>query len=402
MNTFDMVSPTMTLEKQVLRRKMMRIMVMLVAATFIYAANIPVANANTQFKIATLLPENTERAKKMRLASDEVRRRTEGRVSFKYYYGGSQGGDDKVLYKMKIGQLQGTTFSPVAIQKQYPDINIYGLPFIFESAEEVRYVRNLMDAKFEDGLEEAGFVTFGFAGADFAMVLSNEPVRSHRDLIGKKVWVPEGDTISYEAMQALDLTPVPLEIANVMTGLQTGLIDIVSIPPAGALLFQWHTKVKYVTRMPILFTMHFMVIDAKAFRKIDAADQATVRDVMGRLYTELDEAERVDAPKALQALLNSGIESVEPLPDEFAKLQNETAKVTRSMADRGLFSPELLEEMMTHVQEYRHAQATHEEVACARQEGAVDTDQPLNNATQSGDSDTCEAEAIEPASVSGS
>lgn len=402
MNTFDAVSSTVTLEKQVLRRKMMRIMVMLVASTLLIAANIPNADANTQFKIATLLPENTERAKTMRAASDEVRKRTEGRVSFKYYYGGSQGGDDKVLYKMKIGQLQGTTFSPAALQKLYPDINIYGLPFIFESGDEVQYVRSLMDAKFEKGLEDAGFVTFGFAGADFAMVLSNEPVRSHRDLIGKKVWVPEGDTISYEAMQALELTPVPLEIANVMTGLQTGLIDIVSIPPAGALLFQWHTKVKYVTRMPILFTMHFMVIDAKAFKRIDAADQATVRDVMGRLYADLDEAERDDAPKALQALLNSGIQSVDPLPDEFAKLQKETAKVTRRMADRGLFSSELLEEMMTHVQEYRQEQATHEQVACVRQEGVADAAGQVTAATQLVDSDACEAEAVEPVSVSGS
>jgi len=331
----------------------MRILICLVASAVLAAVNISDADAKMQLKIATLLPESTDRAKTMLAAADEIKERTEGRVSIKYYFGGSQGNDNKVLYKMKIGQLHGTTFSPSALRKPYVDINLYGLPFIFQSEDEVDYVRKAMDAKFQSGLEEAGYVNFGFAGGGFAMVLSNEPVRSHSDLIGKKVWVPEGDIFSYEAMQALDLTPVPLEIANVMMGLQTGLIDIVAIPPAGALVFQWHTKVKYVTQMPIIFTMYFMVIDAKAFKRIDSVDQAIVREVMGRVYDELDAAERRDAPKALEALINSGIESVEPLPGEFTKLQKITAEAIRSMADRGMFSPELLEEILALVQEYR-------------------------------------------------
>ena len=382
---------------------LMRIFICLVAATFLSAVNISSAEARTQFKIATLLPENTDRVKRMRAAADEIEERTDGRVSFKYYFGGSQGSDDKVLYKMKIGQLHGTTFSPAALQKVYPDINIYGLPFIFESEDEVDYVRKLMDAKFQSGLEEAGFVNFGFAGGGFAMVLSNEPVRSHNDLKGQKVWVPEGDVFSYEAMQALKLTPVPLEIANVMTGLQTGLIDIVAIPPAGALIFQWHTKVNYVTQMPVLFTMYFMVIDAKAFKRIAAADQAIVREVMGHLYAEFDVAEREDAPDALQALMNAGVESVEPLPDEFENLQEETAIANRSMADRGMFSPELLEEMLSHVQDFRRAQASHDTMTCEQAGDEIDAGEQVAPATEievreASNMDVCEpdASATEP------
>ena len=353
MTISDVHSQAVTIANQLQREMLMRVLICLIASTLLAAVNISNADAKMQFKIATLLPESTNRAKSMLAAADEIKERTEGRVSVKYYFGGSQGTDKKVLYKMKIGQLHGTTFSPSALRKPYADINLYGLPFIFESEDEVDYVRKLMDAKLQRGLEEAGYVNFGFAGGGFAMILSNEPVRSHGDLKGKKIWVPEGDVISYEVMQALDLTPVPLEIANVITGLQTGLIDIVAIPPAGALVFQWHTKVKYVTRMPIIFTMYFMVIDAKAFKRIDSVDQAVVREVMGRLYAELDAAERRDAPKALQALINSGIESVEPLPGEFMKLQKATAEAIRSMADRGMFSSDLLEAMFAHVQEYR-------------------------------------------------
>lgn len=392
----------------------MRIFIYLVAATCLVVFSIANAEVNTknkmQFKIATLLPDNTDQVKKLRAAADEIKERTEGRVLFKYYLGGIQGGDDKVLYKMKIGQLHGSMFTPMALQKSYPDINIYGLPFIFKSEDEVDYVRKLMDDKFQRGLEEAGFVNFGFAGGGFTVILSNEPVRSYRDLKGKKVWVPEGDILTYKAMEALDLTLIPLEIVNVRTGLQTGLINVVATTPAGALIFQWHTKVKYVTQMPILFTMYLMVIDAKAFNKINAVDQAIVREVMSHLYTQLDAAERKDAPDAMQALINSGIESIQPLPGEFEKLQKEIAIANRAMADLNMFSSELLEEMLFHVQNFRRAQISHDTMKCIQAANKEDIGEQVSTTItvedwQSSDVNACdsamsETELNEQASLS--
>ena len=72
------------------------------------------------------------------------------------------------------------------------------------------------------------------------MILGNAPVRSLDDLNNKKVWVPEGDEISYAGMEALDLSPVTLPLTDVLTGLQTGLLDVVATPPVGALVLQWH------------------------------------------------------------------------------------------------------------------------------------------------------------------
>ena len=189
----------------------------------------PIAAVAAEFKIATVLPENTSWMKEMRAAAADIRERTDGRVTFKFYSGGVQGSPDKVLRKIKIGQLHGGAFTPTDLQQVYADLNIYGLPFLFESEAEVNYVRERVDPALIRGLEEAGFVSFGFAGGGFARVMSNVPVRNHDDLKGRKVWVPEGDLISYESMQALDLSPVTLPLTDVLTGLQTGLIDIVTI-----------------------------------------------------------------------------------------------------------------------------------------------------------------------------
>ena len=309
------------------------------------------------WKIATLAPEGSGWMKEMRAGAREIRERTDGRVQIKYYGGSVMGNDTKVLGKIRIGSLQGGAFTPSALQNIYPEISLYGLPLTFDSEDEAAYVRSRLDKTIKDGLEEAGFVSFGFAGSGFAMIMSNEPVREIGDLKGKRVWVPEGDTISYASMKALSLSPVTLPLTDVLTGLQTGLIDIVANSPIGALVLQWHTKVKYVTEMPLLYTLGFMAIDNKAFSKIDAADRAIVTEVMTRVYSQLDAANLVDNKKAYAALLESGIENVVPNDQEIAAIRDVLRKSNRDMAEQGEFSLELYDQMMQYVQEYRSGSA---------------------------------------------
>lgn len=322
----------------------------------------PAAGA-VDLKIATVLPENTQWMRDIRAGGKEIKERTGGRVNFRFYSGGVQGSADKVLRKIKIGQLHGGAFTPTDLQQVYPDLNIYGLPFLFESAGEVDYVRERVDPKLASGLEEAGFVSFGFAGGGFAQVLSNVPVSSHDDLRGRKVWVPEGDLISYQTMRALQLSPVTLPITDVLTGLQTGLIDIVTMPPAGALVLQWHTRVRYVTRMPILYSMGLLAIDRRAFNRLEPGDREVVREVMAGIYHEWDTGNRKDAERAMQALVDSGVEPVEPEPGVQDKLQAIMEKTNRAMADEGMFSADLLEEVLSHIDTYRSEIAGSETVA---------------------------------------
>jgi len=310
------------------------------------------ANA-TVLKIATAAPEASSWMKEMRASSKEIQERTDGRVQIKYYGGGVMGNDTKVLGKIRIGNLHGGAFTPSALQKIYPEIGLYGLPLTFESEEEVAFVRGRLDQTILGGLEEVGFVSFGIATGGFAVLMSNEPVNSLGDLKGKKVWVPEGDTISYESMAALSLSPVTLPLTDVLTGLQTGLIDIVAMSPIGALVLQWHTKVKYITDLPLVYTMGFMAVDNKAFSKISPADQKIVREVMTRTYSQLNEANVVDNEEALQALLNTGIEMVALSEEEVIGIRDILRQSNRDMAEKGDFSLEMYEQMLQYLQEYR-------------------------------------------------
>ena len=305
------------------------------------------------FKIATVAPEGSNWMTQMRSAGKEIKERTEGRVEVKYYGGGIMGNDKKVLRKIRIGQLHGGAFTVTALIERYPDMSIYGLPLIFQSEAEVDYVRSHLDGRLISGLEDIGFVGFGFASGGFARILSNEPVRTRADLSGRKIWVPEGDQISYRAMQAMELAPVVLPITDVLTGLQTGLLDVVATPPVGAVVLQWYTKVSYMADLPVTYAMGLLVVDQKAFNRISDADQAVFREVMERMYRDFDRQNRADNLDAEAALAANGIQTVAVDPEQAEEWRRITLEAAEQMGREELFSAELLNEVKRLLEEHR-------------------------------------------------
>ena len=304
-------------------------------------------------KIATVTPEGSQWMQDMRAGAKEIKERTEGRVQIKYYGGGVMGNDKKVLNRIRLGALQGGAFTPTALAGQYSGLNLYGLPMVFDSEEEAGYVRSRLDSKLSAGLEEAGFVNFGFAAGGFAILMSNTPVDSLSDLKGKKVWIPEGDEIGRRTMEVMSLSPVTLPLTDVLTGLQTGLIDIVPMSPIGAVILQWHTKVKYITVLPLVYTLGFMAVDKRAFGKLSNDDQAVVREVMERTYRKFDKDNLIANRGARDALLNTGIKTVSVEPDEYEKVRATLMRLNIDLANQGQFDKALFDEMLKYISEYR-------------------------------------------------
>ncbi len=313
--------------------------------------------AETTFRIATLAPDGSSWMTAMRAATDEIAARTDNRVQFRFFPGGVMGNDESVLRKIRVGQLQGAALTGGSLGGVYPDSRIYGLPLMFRSLDEVDYVRARMDKTFNQGLEAAGFVNFGYAEGGMAYFMSGHPLRSVEDLKQEKAWVPEGDKVSYALMSAMGVSPVVLPLADVPAGLQTGLLTAIASSPLGAVAFQWYTSVKYVTDVPLAYLVGVFVIDRRAFNRLSAADQQIVREVLGATFQALNVQNREDNAQAREALIAQGLEFVQPSADEVAHWREIAAQTNQQLAAQGLFSAELLQQVQSLLTEYR-AQTT--------------------------------------------
>jgi TRAP-type C4-dicarboxylate transport system substrate-binding protein len=282
-----------------------------------------------------------------------ISEQTDGRVIFKFRAGGIAGADADVLRKIRIRNLHGGAFSAGGLGDVYPGMNLYGIPLIFRSLDEVDFVRSRLDARLAERLESAGFISFGFSEGGFSNLMSNVPVSHVDDLRRQKVWVPDNDPISGQVLEALRLAPVPLELADALLGLQRGLVDVVAAAPVVALVLQWHTQVRYRTDLPISYSMGVFAMPSSAFYDLDEPDQVVVRRELEAVMRRIDANSRTDNDEARQEMTRLGIETVPVNGADVETWRDLIAAQYPEIRRRRDIDVELFDEMLALLEEFR-------------------------------------------------
>lgn len=296
-------------------------------------------------KIATMAPDGTSWMKEMRAGADAIKAKTDGRVELKFYPGGVMGDSATVLRKIKIGQLQGGAFTGGEASVITKDAQAYTVPFLFRSQEEVDQVRAKVDPLLREQFRKAGFELLGISGGGFAYLMSTRELKARDDLKSAKVWVPQGDAIADATFKAAGVTPIPLPLSDVYTSLQTGLIDTAANTTAGAIAFQWHTKIKYVADLPVIYTVGELAVDKKAFDKLSPEDQKVVQDEIAAAFAQIDKQARADNTSARAALEKEGIRFIEPSEADRKSWEAVGADVKKQLAAGNALSPEMQQAM---------------------------------------------------------
>ena len=267
------------------------------------------------------------------------------------------GNDAQVLRRMRVGQIHGGAFAVSGMLDRYSAISLYGVPLLVRSHDEIDYVRERMDPGLHEGLEDSGFISFGFIEGGFSFMMANEPVRGVDDMRRRKVWIPEGDQASIVALEALGLSPVVLPITDVLTGLQTGLLDIVAAPPTVALVLQWHTRIKYVTDLPVVYSMGIFALDSRTFRQLPEGDQQVVREVMTDVVQRLDRQARADNAQAREAMENMGIEFVSVDPADVSEWRATISGAMPQLIQRSIIDAQFYDQLQGILEEYRRGES---------------------------------------------
>ncbi len=305
------------------------------------------------FKVATVSPDGSMWMKMLRQGASEIAQRTDERVTFKFYPGGVMGDDKAVLRKIRSGQLHGAVLTAGGLNQVYPDIQLYTLPMVFNDTEEVDHVRSRMDGTLMSGLSSKGFVGFGIAEVGFAYAMSKAEVDTFDEVRSQKVWIPDGDPGAELAIRTFDISPIPLSIADVLGGLQTGLINTVAVPPVGAIALQWHTQLKYVFDLPLLYVYGLLTVRDRQFDRLETADQAVVREVMGEVVRQVNAQNRKDHIRAVEVLKTQGLSFSVPTSEETRRWKGLADQAAQQMIGEGLMSADLIETLEGMLAEYR-------------------------------------------------
>ncbi|MCZ6619927.1 MAG: TRAP transporter substrate-binding protein DctP [Gammaproteobacteria bacterium] len=316
-------------------------------------ASLSLSAYGVTFKVATLSPDGSGWMKLLRSAGTEIAERSESRVTFKFYPGGVMGDDKSVLRKIRVGQLHGAVLTAGGLTQTYTDIQLYNLPMVFTSLEELDYVRTHMDPLLLEGLEAKGYVAFGIAEVGFAYAMSKEAVETVAEARAQKVWTPDGDPGSARAVAAFGIRPIALSIADVYSGLQTGLINGVAVPPVGAIALQWHTQLDHVLDVPLLYVYGLLAVSERQFEKLNTADQSLVREVMGDAVRQVNARSRKDHERAITALKSQGLLWHRPDAAVVQEWQAYAQQAIVKLVDEGFVSQPMYESLLHHLSDYR-------------------------------------------------
>ena len=303
----------------------------LLLAAALLAPALP-ASAQTVVKFATLAPEGSTWMKAMRQFTKETTARTDGRVKFKIYAGGFTG--------LGIGEVA-------------PEVRLLDTPFLFKNAAEIDHIYKALDADFRKFFENRGYVLLGWAEVGTVNVFSNSPVTKPEDLRDVKMWIWEGDPIAEATFQALHIKPIPLSITDVMTSLQTGMINGVYGSPLSVIALQWFARMKYVFSLPLTNASGAVLISKKSFDTLSKDDQKVMLELGEKHMRALTLKSRKENEESVGILKKKGLIFTDPASPSVITDLEAAGQAARVSLVGKLYSRELLEKVEKELKEFR-------------------------------------------------
>lgn len=306
----------------------------------------------TTVKFATVAPEGTAWMTVMREFETAVQKETNGRVKFRIYPGAVQGDERVVLRKIRSGQLHAGGFTGVAMGEIASNVRILDSPFLFETYEEVDFILEKFDGEFRQAFLDGGYVLLGWAEVGFVYVFTNSMVNGPADLHRLKMWSWEGDPIAEALFREFGIAPIPLAMPDVMTSLQTGLIDAFYSPPYAALMLQWYTRAKYMINVRLSDAAGAVLISRRMFDGLPKDVQGILLELGEQHFRRLTTISREQNAEAVREMTKRGLAMITPKEEDYRHYKEKSAVVRRNLAG-SIYTEDFLNRVEAALKEFR-------------------------------------------------
>ncbi|MDH3404133.1 MAG: TRAP transporter substrate-binding protein DctP [Acidobacteriota bacterium] len=301
-------------------------------------------------KLATLVPDGSVWDQALKEMGSEWSAATDGRVSLRIYPGGVAGDESDIVRKMRIGQLHAAALTIAGLGDIDEAFSVFATPLLIASYDELAYVLEVAGPGLRRRLEAKGFVFLHWGHGGWVHLFSKRPARTVADVKSLKMFAWAGDDARVQLWRRAGFQPVALASTDILTGLQTGLIEAYPTPPLAALSLQWFRETPYMTALGLAPLVGAVVVSKRSWDKISEEDRGRLLAIARRYEARLaDEIPRQDG-QAIEEMTRRGLEVV-PAADPEA-WQRAAADFVRG--SRGELVPaDIFDEVERALAEYR-------------------------------------------------
>jgi TRAP-type C4-dicarboxylate transport system substrate-binding protein len=324
-----------------------------VSAVLARPTMVAAAEASVRIKLATLAPKDTSFHKSLLNLGEQWRKASGGAVALTIFTDGTMGGEADMVRRMRIGQMQAAMLSVAGLLQI--DESVTGLqlmPMVYHSLDEFDYVRDRLRPMLEKRFLDKGFVVLFWGDAGWVHFFSKQPASRPADFKKMKMFVWSGDTRSVEIMKAVGINPVPLEQTDILTGLQTGLIDAVPSVPFYALAGQFSGPAPHMLDVNWVPLVGATVITKKAWETIPAASRESLLKAAAAAGEQIKARSRAESSESVEAMKKRGL-TVQAMTPELQLEWNKFAEEVYPQIRGKAVPAEMFDEIMRLVKEYR-------------------------------------------------
>ena len=261
-----------------------------------------------RLRFATLLPRGSLYHRVLLEVGEAWQRAQGGGAVFTVFADGVQGDEADVVRRMRIGQLSGSMMSVVGLSEIEPGATaLQYMPLMFRSWEEVDVVGRLLRPTLEKRLAERGFIVLYWGEAGWVRFFTKTAAVSPADFKRLKIYTWTGTPGQTDLMKTLGYQPVVLETADVLPGLQTGLIDAVPLIPTWALATQIDSLAPHMLEMRWVPIVGAAIVTRKAWDSLSPAGQEALRQASLKATDDLRAARESSDREAIEAMRRRGL-----------------------------------------------------------------------------------------------
>jgi TRAP-type transport system periplasmic protein len=308
-----------------------------------------------RFKLATLAPTGSSLEKILQQMGQEWRRAPDGGVHLTIYAGGVQGGEADTVRKLRQGSLDAALLTVVGLSAIHDSVEaLQNMPMMFHSLEEVDYIGDKLRPRIEKNLRDKGYIVLFWADLGWVRFFSKEPVFTPADLKKAKLFSWAGSIDEADILKAAGFTPVPLETADILPSLNTGLINAVALPPYYAAATQVHRAAPNMLEINWAPLVGGMVVRERSWNKLSPETQRELARAAWQAGERMRAQNRAESDRAVQAMAASGLRVHKLTPAQEAEWR-QAAKAAYPRIRGRIVPADLFDEVEKHLAHYRSA-----------------------------------------------
>jgi len=301
----------------------------LFAGRAVEAQPAPAPATTRTLSLATVAPAGSTWMRVLEAWNRELRRRTNKALSLRIYPGGVQGDESEVVRKIRAGRLDGGAVTAVGLSQVHRPALVFQMPGMFRTNAQLDAARAGTHDDIVRAFDAGGFAFMGWADVGVARIFSRVPVRVPADMRGTHPYVWRDDLVMPHLYEALNVSPVALQLPEVLTALQTNRVDSFITSPVAAVSLQWSSRATHMLDMPTNVVVGATIFGKNQINSLPADQQTILRETATQFHQLLIQNLRRDEVSAIRSMSTRGI-TVATVGDSERAQWNEVFARTRT------------------------------------------------------------------------